>query len=101
MATPSPRNVYGGAECTVCAADCTNGQGDSCRGDGVTDAEEQCDDGNAITEECAEDECTVCAADCTEQPGDTHVCGDGVTDADEQCDDGNDDNTDDCTNACG
>ena len=31
-------------------------------GDGVVDAEEECDDGNAITESCiyGEEDCTVC-----------------------------------------
>ena len=60
-------------------------------GDGIQDAEEDCDDGNTLTEECAYGEaaCTVCAADCTEQAGAVRVCGDGIQDAEEGCDDGN------------
>ena len=50
-------------------------------GDGTTDSQEECDDGNTVTEECDYGlaECTVCAADCTLQDGVTHVCGDGTT----------------------
>ena len=84
--------AYGEVQCTVCAADCTeaNGQTHRC-GDGVLDAGEDCDDGNTVTETCeyGVDQCTVCAADCTEQPGVVRRCGDGNTDAEEQCDDGN------------
>ncbi|MGC6415815.1 MAG: hypothetical protein ACON3Z_01715 [Bradymonadia bacterium] len=68
--------AYGEAECTVCAADCTE-QAGAVRvcGDNVEDPEEGCDDGNRETEGCAygEAECTVCAADCTEQAGAVRV----------------------------
>src|SRR5262245_33845620 len=60
-------------------------------GDGVLDAFEECDDGNAVTEGCAYGDpgCTVCAADCTMQPGAATFCGDGVVSGTEACDDGN------------
>ena len=84
--------AYGAAECTVCAADCTEQAGatSSC-GDGIVNGDEACDDGNADTEVCAYGaaECIVCAADCTEQAGLTSSCGDGVVNGDETCDDGN------------
>ena len=52
-------------------------------GDGLIDANEECDDFNQVTEECAYGEaaCTVCAANCTEQAGATRVCGDGQVNA--------------------
>jgi hypothetical protein len=60
-------------------------------GDGTTDSQEECDDGNTVTEDCiyGEESCTVCAADCTLQGGATSFCGDGITDPEEGCDDGN------------
>ncbi|MEE2756240.1 MAG: hypothetical protein VYA30_06250 [Myxococcota bacterium] len=60
-------------------------------GDSVVEDTETCDDGNAVTEDCAYGEinCTVCAADCTEQPGAIRLCGDGIVDPEEQCDDNN------------
>ncbi len=89
---------YGQADCTVCAADCTEQAGaiHVC-GDGITDPQEACDDGNTTTEDCeyGQADCTVCAADCTEQAGAVHVCGDGITDPQEACDDGNT-TTEDC-----
>jgi len=51
---------------------------------------EECDDGNAVTEECAYglESCTVCASDCTEQAGATSFCGDNIADVanGESCD---------------
>ena len=59
-------------------------------GDGVTDPEEACDDGNTVTEACAygETACEVCAADCTLQAGDAAFCGDGTVNGEEDCDHG-------------
>lgn len=60
---------------------------DTC-GDGVIDAEEDCDDGNATVM----DGCSGCRVDpqytCTGQPSECHTCGDGFRNAGEQCDDG-------------
>ncbi len=58
-------------------------------GDGVLDADEECDHGPKNSNNAA------CKLDCTVQ-----VCGDGYLGPGELCDDGNDDNTDGCTNAC-
>jgi len=73
-------------------------------GNNVTEAPEECDDGNTVTESCnySETSCTVCASDCSEQAGATSFCGDSNTDSanGETCDDGNQVNTDGCTNAC-
>jgi len=59
-------------------------------GDGVTDPDEACDDGNTVTEACAygETACEVCAADCTLQAGETETCGDGTLNGEEDCDHG-------------
>ncbi len=57
-------------------------------GDGVQDAGEECDDGNANNND-------ACQGNCLDP-----VCGDGIQDAGEACDDGNAINTDACTNAC-
>ncbi len=56
-------------------------------GDGVTNADEQCDDGNDLDDDDCHDDCTL-------------RCGDGVVDADEQCDDGNFFDEDRCTSLC-
>jgi cysteine-rich repeat protein len=58
-------------------------------GDGVQDADEECDDGN-------DDDTDACLANCV-----AARCGDGVIEADvEACDDGNDDDTDECLSSC-
>ena len=59
-------------------------------GDGVVDGLENCDDFNAITEDCpyGERSCTVCTEICIEGPGIVHFCGDEVLDAAEACDEG-------------
>jgi cysteine-rich repeat protein len=59
-------------------------------GNGVVDANEACDDGNAISGD-------GCSGDCQK----IEVCGDGVLDVGEDCDDGNADNTDDCVIVAG
>jgi len=59
-------------------------------GDGVTDSDEDCDDGNAIDGD-------GCDADCTVTQG--SFCGDGNVDAGEECDDGPD-NSDTTPDAC-
>ena len=98
-----PANMAPGS-CRVCDAQCQeiDSPARGC-GDGQLDAEEACDDGNIVTEECdyGQTECTVCSAQCTLIAGNTRRCGDGNTDPDEEaCDDGNDSNTDSCTNDC-
>ena len=52
-------------------------------GDGVVDANEQCDDGEANSDTAAD----ACRTDCT-----LPVCGDGVVDAGESCDEGTEGN---------
>ena len=73
-------------------------------GDSVVEGEEQCDDGNTITETCAygETSCTVCDENCQEASGATAYCSDGVIQAGEgeQCDDGNLDDGDGCSSTC-
>lgn len=63
-------------------------------GDGVTDAGEECDDGNL-------DDCDGCSQVCRVEAG--AVCGDGVVapvGCSEQCDDANTTSGDGCTSAC-
>ncbi len=57
-------------------------------GDGVTDAGEECDDGNM-------DDADACTNACKNA-----VCGDGIVGPGEACDDGNMVDDDACTNAC-
>ncbi len=66
----------------------STGPGPAC-GDGVMDADEECDDGN-------QDDTDACTSACKNA-----VCGDGFAQAGtEECDDGNPDDTDTCTSAC-
>lgn len=63
-------------------------------GNGATEASEECDDGNTVTEACAygETSCQICDASCSLISGAVSGCGDGTLDeANEQCDDGNTD----------
>lgn len=64
-------------------------------GDGVHDANEQCDDGNVLS-------CDGCDAICKVEVG--HICGDGIVDptCNEECDDGaaNRDEADACRTDC-
>jgi cysteine-rich repeat protein len=90
------------APCEKCDAGPANSDSapDTCRttcalpscGDGVTDHNEACDDGNRRG-------CDGCDASCNLEPG--YVCGDGTlsTDCKEQCDDGPG-NDDTLPNAC-
>jgi hypothetical protein len=59
-------------------------------GDGAITRDEECDDGNAIAENCSygERSCTVCGSGCTNVSGITSFCGDGRVDAEagEHCD---------------
>ena len=57
-------------------------------GNGVVDAGETCDDGNAESGDGCDANCTPTA------------CGNAIQTAGEACDDGNDENEDACTNAC-
>jgi cysteine-rich repeat protein len=92
---------------------------ESC-GDGITQSNEQCDDGNGIAGDgCAACTLEVCGDgvvqsgqgeqcdDGNTNPGDgcsgtcrVEACGDGIVQPTEQCDDGNLDNTDLCPNTC-
>ena len=70
-----------------CSADCS--QETSMCGDGRTEREEMCDDGNAITELCAYGlaGCTVCSATCQYEAGARRYCGDGIIQPEfESCD---------------
>ena len=72
-------------------------------GDSTQQVAEQCDEGNANTDQCGMAKINAsCDFECREVAGITSFCGDGVVDANnEECDDGNNDgNTDGCTNAC-
>lgn len=59
-------------------------------GDGEKAYMEQCDDGAANA-----DAADACRTNCRRA-----ACGDGIIDTGEVCDDGNEDETDDCDNAC-
>lgn len=83
-------NASCGEECDPPGAACTT----ECRripmcGDGVRDANEECDDGNT-------DNCDGCTADCRIETG----CGDGVQCGSEACDDGNLNACDGCSPTC-
>src|SRR5205807_2566240 len=58
-------------------------------GNGVVEAGEECDDGNA-------NDCDACSNGCTLVTG----CGDGVVCGNEQCDDGNGASCDGCSASC-
>jgi len=75
-------------------------------GDGILQAGEQCDDGNAVPGD-------GCSGVCTIEPGYlcptagllcintvTQICGDGIIEADEACDDSNARNGDGCSATC-
>ena len=49
-------------------------------GDGIVQPGEQCDDGNTVTEPCADGlpACSVCGSDCSLVAGITATCGDGI-----------------------
>jgi cysteine-rich repeat protein len=67
---------------------CTNACTTPECGDGVVQAGEECDDGNALNTDACSNACT------------TPECGDGIVQAGEECDDGNAVNADACSNAC-
>ena len=58
-------------------------------GDGLQDAGEECDDGNAV-------DCDGCSSTCRVETG----CGDGSTCGAEECDDGNSADCDGCSSSC-
>ncbi len=62
---------------------------DALCGDGQTDGNEECDDGNTTAGD-------GCDARCQREP----VCGDGFIDQPESCDDGNTDPNDACSDTC-
>jgi len=75
-----------------CSNDCSTA---GLCGDGTqqSGANEQCDDGNTVTETCAygEESCTVCTDKCQLFAGIVDYCGDSITNEDEgeDCDEGN------------
>jgi cysteine-rich repeat protein len=90
-------------------------------GNGVVDAGEECDDGNAVNGDGCDVTCMLetngelcsdrldndgdglvdCAdPDCASYPGCAGYCGDGILDAGEECDDGNDVDGDGCGTDC-
>lgn len=75
-----------------------------CGDSNIDSPTETCDDGNAVTEQCAygDTSCTVCASTCTEQAGATSFCGDSTVDGanGEQCDDGGTTPGDGCDATC-
>ena len=91
MATRSPGCDYGAAACRVCAADCTQQDG-AIRvcGDDVNDPEEECDDGNTVTEGAiTAQRRAVLRGRLYPARWRVRVCGDDVSDPEEECDDGN------------
>jgi hypothetical protein len=94
--------TYGGIACQGCAEGFVANEAGSCVesicGDGLIDPNqgEDCDDGNAATEQCAYHAnrvgCTVCNYLCKQGPGVARYCGDGVLQSarGEGCDDGED-----------
>jgi len=61
-------------------------------GDGVTEGDEECDDGNEVDDDDCSNECLVNTPD--------PYCGDGNLDFGEDCDDGNNDDGDGCSAVC-
>jgi cysteine-rich repeat protein len=80
--------LYGGS-CTYCNGLCQNItlNGGYC-GDGVKQANEECDDGNTNNFDSCRNNCKV------------PYCGDGIKDKNEYCDDGNNLNGDGCSKTC-
>jgi len=72
---------------TTDATSGTTGPGPVC-GDGNTDVDEECDDGN-------QEDADACTNACKNA-----ACGDGIVGPGEMCDDGNQEDADECTNAC-
>ena len=79
--------VSKGETCGMCHEDCCP----NC-GDGILDANEQCDDGNLT-------DLDGCARDCKDEDG-VATCGNGIWESGEQCDDGNTDGGDGCSETC-
>ncbi len=88
----------------VCGADAPNVCNVNC-GNGEIDADEECDDGNVVTEFCEYGEdyyCEVCDRFCAKGAGKLQWCGDTKVQADqgEECDDNNDVAWDGCDLEC-
>ena len=112
--TCDPPGSPAGPNGNICRADCT-----VC-GDGILDAGELCDDGNAVDTDSCPNRCFPHeCGDGIVDPGETcdppgspaggngntcrqgcTVCGDGILNAGEACDDGNGVDTDGCPNCC-
>jgi cysteine-rich repeat protein len=100
-ATPTPADGQLAEDCTAAGDEDGNGQADcsdpacagapACQpvcGNGIVEAGEPCDDGNARDGDGCEADCTLPA------------CGNGIVDAGEPCDDGNARDGDGCDNSC-
>ncbi len=61
-------------------------------GNGIVEAGEECDDGNAVSGDGCENDCTFTEA--------WPACGNGIVEAGEECDDGNAVSGDGCENDC-
>ncbi len=61
-------------------------------GNGITEAGEECDDGNAVSGDGCENDCTLTEA--------WPACGNGIIEDGEECDDGNAVSGDGCENDC-
>lgn len=99
--TDGPEFCDEGGDAPNCDADCTEVTcGDSYQN---TAADEECDDGNTVTEICdyGLESCDVCNFLCDLEPGGVHYCGDGDIDYSygEACDDSGETETcdPDCT----
>ncbi|HSA58115.1 MAG TPA: DUF4215 domain-containing protein [bacterium] len=83
-AEPLPDGCFCSEHCEVECADIP----DPYCGDGVTNASEECDDGNNNNGDACTNNCT------------NAVCGDGIVGPGEECDDGDSDMDDGCLNDC-
>ena len=57
-------------------------------GNGVLQINEECDDGNLLTDDGCDSVCVI------------EFCGDGIAQASEECDDANLEDEDECSNEC-
>jgi cysteine-rich repeat protein len=125
LKTQSDSAMIPGSEMTQVSCDFFYGKVTSICGNGITEAIEQCDDGNTNNNDGCSNSCRTpacgngvrewteqcdvgtnngkpgspCTAQCL-NAGVASVCGNGLREGNEQCDDGNKSNTDTCSNVC-